>query len=179
MAARGKQVSLGYQATVTATAAAAAASGCTRCYRVPRAVVWPVGLCSHGPAGSQPVLILPQIVSSCFCKGVYPVIQHRSVYVLCFLFLWKQQNHSHCLCPVLTKAWEYRQTLLQREESTWIKRQGPAVYFHTAYLCQHARLSWKIFSNHVSINCGSCSLPERWKELWSLSSLEEAPPTLL
>lgn len=74
MAARGKQVSSGYQATVTATAAAAAASGCAWCYRAPHAVVWPVGLCSHGPAGSQPVLILPQIVSSCFCKGVYPVI---------------------------------------------------------------------------------------------------------
>lgn len=53
--------------------------------------------------------------------GLFSDITLVPASAVCFLLPWKQWNHSHCLCPALIKAWEQRQTLLQREESTWTK----------------------------------------------------------
>lgn len=37
--------------------------------QAPHAIVWPVALRSHRPTSSQPIPVLSQIVSFCFCKG--------------------------------------------------------------------------------------------------------------
>lgn len=101
-AARGKEVSFYYLVTVTA----AAASGQTSAFYKPfSATVWSVDLQSHGSAGSLPILSLSSNYFILHLQGYLSSdIAQVPVYAVCFLFPWKQWHHSHCQCPVLTKA---------------------------------------------------------------------------
>lgn len=72
--------------------------------QTPRATLWPSNLHSHRLTSSSKSLsnyfiLLLQV-------GLFSDIALVPASAVCFLLPWKQWNHSHCLCPALTKAWE-------------------------------------------------------------------------
>lgn len=72
--------------------------------QTPRATLWPGNLHSHRLTSSSKSLsyyfiLLLQV-------GLFSDIALVPASAVCFLLPWKQWNHSHCLCPALTKAWE-------------------------------------------------------------------------